>query len=108
MAGVQKVRLDEPPPRQTTAGETREIVPVQTDEAPPVKQLDGEVVRLGRTAFARGMYYEVWEGRWEKGGGKKGGGEEVGKEGEEVEKVSWGLTTPILLIWVSEGGLESA
>lgn len=62
----------------------RESQSVEASEVPPVKRLDGEVVRQGEIPFAGGMYYEVWVGLWEKG--------EVA--GVKVEKVSTG---PLLL-----------
>jgi heat shock protein HslJ len=65
----------------------RESQSVEVKEVPPVKRLDGEVVRQGETAFTGGMYCEVWVGQWEKGGGKL-----------DPEKVSLSLNAPILLI----------
>jgi len=88
MTDTQKLRFLEPLP--------------QREETPLVKRLDGEVTSIGDIAFAGGMYCEVWVGRWE-----KGGREGIGEEKVDVEKVSLSLTTPILLIWLVIGGLES-
>ena len=68
----------------------RESLSAEVSEVPPVKKLDGEVVRQGEIPFAGGMYYEVWTGVWEKRSGELGG--------EKPEKVSPGLTTPTLLM----------
>ena len=94
MTDFQGLRFSEPLPRRTTEHKTRE--PVEVNEAPSVKQLDGEVTKEGEIAFGEGAYCEVWKGRW-----KKGGGEEIG------EIVSFSLTTSILLTWLFVGGLES-
>ena len=81
-------------PRRTAEHKTRE--PYEVNEAPPVKQLDGEVTKEGEIVFAAGVYCEVWRGRW-----KKGGGEEIG------EIVGLGLATLFLLTRLFAGGLES-
>ncbi|KAF9649126.1 kinase-like protein [Thelephora ganbajun] len=57
--------------RRTAEPETQDSQLVEANTASPVKQLDGEVTRLGEVALAGGMYCEVWIGRWEKGGGEK-------------------------------------
>ena len=96
---IRELQSHESLPRHTTEHETQDI---QSDEPPPVKQLNGEVTRIGDIAFGGGMYCEVWEGEWRKGGGGKGnGGESV-----KVEKVSLSLAISILLIGLV-GGLES-
>lgn len=77
--------------------------PVEADEAPPVKRLNGEVTRQGESAFAGGTYCEVWVGQW-----IKPVGEGVGGEGSNVEKVSLSLADHIPLIWVFVGCIESA
>ncbi|KAF9653023.1 kinase-like protein [Thelephora ganbajun] len=69
--GHNKLRSHEPLPRHTSEHETQDSQPVEVNEAPPVKRLDGEVTRLGEIAFAGGLCCEVWIGRWEKGGGEK-------------------------------------
>ena len=100
MADVRKLRFIESLPCRTTERETQESQSVEANETPPVKRLDGEVVRevmrRGETAFAGGTYCRVWVGWWEKGGG------EVGRE-----KVSLGLATSILLTRPLVAGLES-
>ena len=85
---IQRVQFDEPLSRRTLERETQEESQlIEVNEALPVKRLDGEVTRLGKVAFAGGMYCEIWVGRWKKGG-----------EREEVEeKVCLRLTTFILL-----------
>lgn len=51
-------------------------------QPPPVKVLNGEVTRQEETPFTKGVYCEVWIGRWEKGrggaDGKMAGAEKVG------------------------------
>ena len=86
MVDVQNLRFNEPLPRQ----------PVEANEAPPVKRLDGEVTRLEEIAFAGGTYCEVWVGRWEKRGGEVGG-----------EKVGLSFAVFVLLTFSLAGGLES-
>ena len=115
-ADIQKVRFNEPPLRRITEQKTRDNQPVEANEVPPIRRLDGEVVREGDIAFAGGMHFEVWIGRWEKGG-RKEGGEGVGGEtidykeasGEKVgvEKVGSSPAISIPLIWLFVGGLES-
>jgi hypothetical protein len=97
MADIQKLRSNEPLLRRTAEQEVQESQSVEANEAPPIKQLDGEVTRQEEIAFGGGMYFEVWVGRWEKGGGEEVGG----------KKVSLSLTTLILLMWLFAGGLES-
>jgi hypothetical protein len=80
-----------------TEREVQDTPPIEADEAPPVKRLDGEVTRLGTISFSGGTYCEVWVGQWVKGGGAK----------VEVEKVSLSLTTSILLMELFVGSLES-
>jgi len=87
---VQKVRFSELPLARTARQGTRDSQTVSASELPPAKRLDREVVRLGGIPFAGGTYYEIWAGQWKKGAGEVGGG--------RVEKVSLGLTTPILPI----------
>lgn len=70
------------------------IQDTQLVQANEIMRLDGEVKKLRETAFSRGTYCEVWEGQWMKTGG-------------EVEKVSLGFTTSVLLTGLSVGGLES-
>jgi hypothetical protein len=78
MADVRKLRFIRPvPPGQA-----------EYNEPLPIKRMDGEVTREGETAFAGGMCFEVWVGRWKKGGGEEAGG----------EKVSLGFTTSTLLM----------
>jgi len=67
---------------------------IQLVQANELVRLDGEVTRLRETPFARGTYFEVWEGQWV-------------KTGEEVEKVSLSPATSILLTGPVTGGLES-
>ncbi|KAF9651706.1 kinase-like protein [Thelephora ganbajun] len=69
--GHNGLGFHEPLLLRTTKPGTQESQLVETDEAPPVKRLDGEVTKLGDIAFAGGTHCEVWIGRWEKGGGKK-------------------------------------
>lgn len=90
MSDFQIPQFHEPLSRRTTEQDAQSI---KTDETSLVKRLDKEVTKIGDIAFAGGMYCEVWEGEWKKGGGKGGGGENV-----EVEKVSLGFAIPILLI----------
>jgi len=111
MADIQGLRFSEPLP----IGEHKKQAnqPVEVNEAPPVKQLDGEVVKLEEIGFGGGVYCEVWEGRWEKGRGEGIDGEKAGDKGVrgekvDVEKVSLSLTAFILLKWLFIGGLESA
>ena len=79
---------------------TQDNQPVQADEEPPIKRLDGEVKRLQETPYAGGTYCEVWVGQWEKQGEEK-------DSGVEIEKVSPSLTTSILLTGLFVGCLES-
>ena len=95
--GFQWLRFQEPPPRHTTEYEMQDVQSVEANEAPSFKRLDGEVTKLEDIAFAGGTYYEVWVGRWVKGGGEKA----------EVEKVSLSLTTSVLLIKLFVGSFES-
>ena len=90
MADVQKVRFDEPLLRPTAKRGTRDSQLIDPNELPPVKRVDGEVVRTGDIPFSGGMHYDLWAGQWKKGAGEVGG---VG-----VEKVSLSLATPIPLM----------
>ena len=74
-----------------------ESQPVEANETPAVKRLDGEVMRLGEIAFPGGTYCEIWAGRWKKPGDKEADG----------EKVRLSPITSTLLIWLFAGGLES-
>ena len=94
MADIQRVRFNEPSLIRTTEPESQ---PVEANETPPVKRLDGEVVRLGEIAFSGGTYCEIWAGRWKKPGDKEADG----------EKVSLSPITSTLLMWLFAGGLES-
>jgi len=105
MPNAQKLQSHEPP-RHTVEHEIQDTQSVETNEAPPVKRLDGEVTRQGDVAFAAGAYCDVWVGRWEKRSGERGSGE-AGGEKVEVEKVSLSLVTSIPLIRRSVGGLKS-
>ena len=91
---IQKVRFNEPSLIRTTEPESQ---PVETNETPSVKRLDGEVVRLGEIAFSGGTYCEIWAGRWKKPGDKEADG----------EKVSPSLIAYIPLMSLFVGGLES-
>lgn len=92
--GFQWPRFPEPPSRRTTEEGIQDPLPVEANEVPSIKRLDGEITRLEDIAFAGGTYCEVWVGRWVKGSG-------------EVEKVSLSLTTVFLLIKLFLGSLES-
>lgn len=92
--GFQWPQFPEPPPRRITEHETQDASPVEGNEPPPIRRLDGEITRLEDIAFAGGTYCEVWVGRWVKGGG-------------EDEKVSLSLTTSVLLKKFFLGSLES-
>ena len=76
MADVQKPQSQEPLP--IAGHETQGNQPIKTNKGTSVQRLDGEVTRLGDSAFSGGMSCEVWEGRWERRVGDK----------VEVEKVS--------------------
>ena len=103
MADVQKLRSNEPLPPPNTERESSEI-----NEAPPVKQLDGEVTRLEEVPFARGTYCEVWVGRWVKEvGAEKPGSGEAGGEKTDGEKVSSSLVASIMPRRLFVGGLEN-
>jgi hypothetical protein len=108
MADIQKLQLDEPLPPPNAERESGEV-----NEAPPVKQLDGEITRLEEIPFAGGTYCEVWVGRWvkevgtEKPGGREAGREKTGGEKTDGEKVSFNLVTSILPTRLFVGGLES-
>jgi len=100
MVDVQKVRFNEPLLRPAAKRGTRDSQSINANELPPVKRLDGEVVRTMEIPFSEGTHYDLWAGQWEKGAGEVGG---VG-----IEKVSPSLTTPIPLIRPCVGGHESA
>ena len=68
--------------------------PVETNQTPPIKRLDGEVTSLGDVPFAGGTYCEVWVGQWRKK--------------EDWEEVSLSLIASILLTWLLTGCLESS
>jgi len=80
------IQSNAPPPLRVTEGGTRESQPVEAGEVPPVKRLDGEVVRQGELPFAAGTHCQLWAGRWR----KRGGEEDV------YEKVGSSLTSSIL------------
>jgi len=90
MADVPKVRFNEPLLRPTAKRGTRDSQSTNANELPPVKRLDGGVVKTGNIPFSGETHYELWTGEWKKGAGEVGG---VG-----VEKVSLSLTIPIPLI----------
>ena len=91
MAEIHRVQSNAPPPRRIVKRGSRENRLAGANGVPPVKRLDGEVVRQGNCAFASGLYWEVWEGRW-----KKCGRAEGGTEGTD-ERVRLSLTIPIPL-----------
>ena len=101
MAEIHRVQSNAPPPRRVVNRESRESQLAGAGGVPPVKRLDGEVVRQGNCAFASGPYWEVWEGRWKKGGRAEVGGEETDK------KVSSNLNIPTLLTRPFVGDTES-
>ena len=96
MTDIQKVQFNEPPPHRP-GDEERESQSIEASEIPTVKQLDGQVVKPAEVAFSGGTYCKVWVGQWHKPGEKEGGG----------EKVRLSPATPIQLMWLSVGGLES-
>ena len=109
-ANIQKVRFSEPSLRRTVEQNTDDDQSAEANEAPPVRRLDGEVVRTGEMPFSGGMHFEVWTGRWEKGGKKKSGGEVNGEKIDDKEasgeKVGSGFVVSILLMWFFVGRLE--
>ena len=97
MPGIQKQSHEPLPQRHTTEHETRVIQLVETNEAPPVKHLDGEVTSEMGIPSAGGRHRDV-RVAWL----KKRSGEKV-----EVEKVSLDLATSTPLIGYPIGGLEN-
>lgn len=87
---------------QESLWEVQEFQRDEGDELLTVKRLNGDVKKQGELAFAGGTSCEVWVGRWEKHG--KG----IGREGEDVEKVSLNFTLSAPLIPLFAGRLESA
>jgi len=105
MDDIQNLQLGEPLLRRAIERGIHEGQPLE-DKVPPIKRLDGEVRMLGKVAFARGTYCEVWVG-WRDEGGRKRGSEGVDRREVDVEKVSLSLVTPILLRWLFVGSIES-
>jgi len=92
MVDVQDTQPDEqlshpPVEREGQAGQ-----PIEPSEKPPVKRLNGRVTRKEELPFAIGVYFEVWVGLLD-----EGGGEWVGREKADAEKVGVNLTTSTLL-----------
>lgn len=107
MPGIQEPWDPEPPPHRTAEYEVQDVQPAEVDEAPPVRQLDGAVTRLGSIPFSGGTYCEVWMGQWAKGGHMDGGRGDVGEGQVKVEKVKLRLVTPTPLKQLFVGGLEN-
>ena len=82
---IQKPRPSELPPHQITEHEIQDVQPTESNEAPPVRRLDGEFTKTEDVAFASGAHCEVWKGQWVKGG--------------DVEKVRLRLIMSVPLTW---------
>ena len=99
MANLQRIQFTvqpSPPPRITERA-------ARESEVPPVKRLDGEVMKQSKLPFAGGTNCEVWVGRWKEHSGA------CGREEAYEEKVglSLSLTTSTLLTKLFVGGLKS-
>jgi len=101
MAEIHRVQVNTPPQRRVVTSRNQESRLAEADGVPPVKRLDGEVVRQGSCAYASGPYWEVWEGRWKKRSLGQGGGEET----EERVSLSPIIPTPLMRPFV--GRFES-
>lgn len=70
MTDVQRIRFNEPSRPGTTERKERESQSGGVDAFPGVDRLDG-VKKVGSNPYAGGVYYDVWMGKWKKGGDKK-------------------------------------
>jgi len=101
MPGTQEVQSTVTPPGRVAERGARESRLVKANWVPPVKWLNGEVVRERKLVSPDGTCREVWVGWWKKSSRGEGGGEK-----KYWEMVGLSLTTPALLTWLYVGHFE--